>query len=155
MDSENRFLKLKADLNKATIDYSYIEITPCLKEVDSQWESWMQDPVVDMFVNDTDILNALSKGVPQVKRGKIWLWLIKHHRNKIQKPNAIMENFVEIKRDLSYQELLKQSTIHQHSILLDLGRTFPNHENFAKKLGSGQLALFNVLKAYSIMDPEV
>ena len=70
--------------------------------------------------------------------------------------------------NVSYQELLKQYSINQHSILLDLGRTFPNHANFkyqtsteneskmgTVKYGLGQLALFNVLKAYSIMDNEV
>ena len=36
-----------------------------------------------------------------------------------------------------------------------LGRTFPNHNYFEKELGSGQLALFNVLKAYSLLDDEV
>jgi TBC1 domain-containing protein 4 len=60
-----------------------------------------------------------------------------------------------LKTDLSYHELVKQTTIHQHAILLDLGRTFPNHTNFAKKYGYGQLALFNVLKAYSVLDSEV
>ncbi len=55
----------------------------------------------------------------------------------------------------TYAELKKQTTIHQHAILLDLGRTFPSHDNFALKFGKGQHALFNVLKAYSILDTEV
>ena len=54
-----------------------------------------------------------------------------------------------------YTDLIKQSTIHQHAILLDLGRTFPSHRNFARKFGRGQSALFNVLKAYSLLDAEV
>lgn len=36
-----------------------------------------------------------------------------------------------------------------------LGRTFPGHTYFASPLGPGQLALFNLLKAYSLLDPEV
>lgn len=51
--------------------------------------------------------------------------------------------------------MLEQSTTHQHSILLDLTRTFPTHPNFSKKFGAGQLALFNVLKAYAILDRQV
>ena len=36
-----------------------------------------------------------------------------------------------------------------------VGRTFPGHPYFSMQLGSGQLALFNLLKAYSLMDQEV
>lgn len=35
------------------------------------------------------------------------------------------------------------------------GRTFPAHPYFMQTLGPGQLALFNVLKAYSLLDQEV
>jgi hypothetical protein len=35
------------------------------------------------------------------------------------------------------------------------GRTFPNHTYFSSPLGPGQLALYNLLKAYSLLDPEV
>ena len=64
-----------------------------------------------------------------------------------------MDNTVKL--NLSYKDLLTESSIHQHAILLDLNRTFPTHPNFSKKFGPGQLALFNVLKAYSVMDHEV
>lgn len=36
-----------------------------------------------------------------------------------------------------------------------VGRTFPSHPYFAAQLGRGQLCLFNVLKAYSVLDEEV
>lgn len=35
------------------------------------------------------------------------------------------------------------------------GRTFPNHTYFMSPFGPGQLALYNLLKAYSLLDPEV
>ncbi len=35
------------------------------------------------------------------------------------------------------------------------GRTFPNHPYFSRQLGAGQLSLFNLLKAYSLVDKEV
>ena len=35
------------------------------------------------------------------------------------------------------------------------GRTFPSHPYFSPQLGHGQLCLFNVLKAYSVLDEEV
>lgn len=40
-------------------------------------------------------------------------------------------------------------------ILVFAGRTFPTHTYFMSPLGPGQLALFNLLKAYSLLDPEV
>ena len=35
------------------------------------------------------------------------------------------------------------------------GRTFPTHPYFSAQLGAGQLSLFNLLKAYSLLDREV
>lgn len=35
------------------------------------------------------------------------------------------------------------------------GRTFPSHPYFSTQLGPGQLSLFNLLKAYSLLDEEV
>lgn len=35
------------------------------------------------------------------------------------------------------------------------GRTFPSHPYFSAQLGRGQLCLFNILKAYSVLDEEV
>ncbi len=94
--------------------------------------------------------------MPQAKRGKIWSWLIKHHKLKNNELNQKFLKKTTLKNlNCSYDELLKQNTVHQHAILLDLGRTMPKHPNFSKKLGTGQLALFNVLKAYSILDPDV
>ena len=36
-----------------------------------------------------------------------------------------------------------------------IGRTFPTHPYFMQTLGPGQLSLFNVLKAYSLLDQDV
>lgn len=57
--------------------------------------------------------------------------------------------------NMPYELLLKQLTSQQHAILIDLGRTFPNHPYFSSPLGPGQLGLFNLLKAYSLLDHEV
>ena len=35
------------------------------------------------------------------------------------------------------------------------GRTFPTHPYYMQTLGPGQLALFNLLKAYSLLDQDV
>lgn len=39
--------------------------------------------------------------------------------------------------------------------LFTSGRTFPTHPYFSTHLGAGQLSLFNLLKAYSLLDKEV
>lgn len=41
------------------------------------------------------------------------------------------------------------------TISLWLGRTFPTHQYFSAQLGAGQLSLYNLLKAYSLLDTEV
>lgn len=40
-------------------------------------------------------------------------------------------------------------------VFLSTGRTFPTHPYFSVQLGAGQLSLFNLLKAYSLLDKEV
>ena len=35
------------------------------------------------------------------------------------------------------------------------GRTFPTHPYYSAQLGAGQLSLYNILKAYSLLDQEV
>ncbi|CAI5482314.1 unnamed protein product, partial [Closterium sp. Yama58-4] len=37
----------------------------------------------------------------------------------------------------------------------DVNRTFPNHRLFQEERGAGQQSLFNVIKAYSVLDKEV
>ncbi|RXM32615.1 TBC1 domain family member 1 [Acipenser ruthenus] len=40
-------------------------------------------------------------------------------------------------------------------VAMGQGRTFPTHPYFSAQLGAGQLSLYNLLKAYSLLDPEV
>lgn len=42
-----------------------------------------------------------------------------------------------------------------HFLFSTPGRTFPTHPYFQAQLGAGQLSLYNLLKAYSLLDPEV
>ena len=77
-------------------------------------------------------------------RGQAWLYLCGAHHQLRQHPNA-------------FKELNKQSGSEQivDEIRKDLHRQFPNHEMFAKRNGSGQLDLFHVLKAFSILKPDI
>lgn len=94
----------------------------------------------------------MFRGVPQNRRESIWFWLIEQFKKRHSRPETTTKL---VETSYCYGDLVKQTTIHQHAILLDLGRTFPSHTNFAKRFGCGQLALFNVLKAYAALDPEV
>ena len=115
-----------------------------------------------------DERKTVFKGVPQNRRASIWCWLIDQYSKReinrdhstlpfdaIAHPKPSTKPVLASQPTYKYTDLVKQTTIHQHAILLDLGRTFPSHTNFAKKFGCGQLALFNVLKAYSVLDAEV
>ena len=59
-------------------------------------------------------------GVPRHKRGEIWQFLSEYAKNE-------WNNGVNSDTDVSvpYDELLKQLTSHQHSILIDIGKFSP------------------------------
>nr|XP_022328358.1 TBC1 domain family member 1-like isoform X3 [Crassostrea virginica] len=128
---------------------NYEEITPCLRDVTKEWEDMINDhnrPHIQF--NHQTLLKCVQQGVPKTHRGDIWWLLTEQH--KIQYPGV--ENQTPSKQ---YSELLKDLTEYQHNILIDLGRTFPGHPYFSTQLGPGQLALYNLLKAYSLLDKEV
>uniref|UniRef100_A0A8C8MNP8 TBC1 domain family member 4 n=1 Tax=Oncorhynchus tshawytscha TaxID=74940 RepID=A0A8C8MNP8_ONCTS len=93
--------------------------------------------------------NQRLEGVPKGRRGEVWLLFSQQHRLRHRLPPG------RHAPDTPYQDLLKQLTAQQHSILVDLGRTFPTHQYFSAQLGAGQLSLYNLLKAYSLLDTEV
>ncbi|KAG9492108.1 hypothetical protein GDO78_000564 [Eleutherodactylus coqui] len=93
--------------------------------------------------------NLKLEGVPKCKRGEIWQFLSVQYRIRHRLPSK------QQPADITYGELLKQLTAQQHAILVDLGRTFPTHPYFSAQLGAGQLSLYNLLKAYSLLDKEV
>uniref|UniRef100_A0A668ADD7 TBC1 domain family member 4 n=1 Tax=Myripristis murdjan TaxID=586833 RepID=A0A668ADD7_9TELE len=93
--------------------------------------------------------NQRLEGVPKNRRGEVWLLLCHQHRLRHRLPPR------QQAPDTPYHDLLKQLTAQQHAILVDLGRTFPTHQYFSAQLGAGQLSLYNLLKAYSLLDTEV
>lgn len=95
--------------------------------------------------------NIAVVGIPRTRRGDVWYYL--SHQDCVTQPSFDSSSFPNY--DVPYEDILKQLTSFQHTILIDLGRTFPNHPYFSAPLGPGQLALFNLLKAYSLLDPQV
>ncbi|GAB6033289.1 ecotropic viral integration site, variant 3 [Chamberlinius hualienensis] len=159
MEKENR--KLKANQDAADVKrlkLSYEEITPCLKEITKVWEELLSavhltnrdDNEPPRKIEIQKLADAVSAGVPRQWRGDIWCLLAEQH--------CLMNgpgSFPDVNLDVTYEDLLKQLTCQQHAILIDLGRTFPSHPYFSVALGAGQLSLFNLLKAYSLLDTEV
>lgn len=91
--------------------------------------------------SETKRLSAqvVQHGIPSALRGTIWPLL-----TNISNLQGLQEIYVQ---------LLRQESVYEKAITRDLHRTFPHHPYFQST--QGQEALFNVVKAYSIYDPEV
>jgi len=89
------------------------------------------------------VRSRCRKGIPRSIRGRAWFYLSGASYLKNKNPKA-------------YEELLLQEGKEQYidDIRKDLHRQFPQHEMFGEN-GRGQEDLFQVLKAYSILNSEV
>lgn len=152
------------------IKLEYDEMKPGQREILEVWDLIInKDSRINMKTDNHLLLQAIRQGenlnkksyrwvnqtnfsgVPRGKRGDVWYFLAEHYCAKIGPiDTSDFPNY-----DVPYEKLLKQLTSHQHAILIDLGRTFPSHSYYSSPLGPGQLALFNLLKAYSLLDHEV
>lgn len=88
----------------------------------------------------------VQNGIPSALRGTIWPLLAANKDNK-------KTNYNNSELQNQYMELLKQGSVYEKAITRDLHRTFPHHPFFQSSIG--QEALFNVVRAYSALDPEV
>ncbi|XP_076021583.1 TBC1 domain family member 1 isoform X2 [Genypterus blacodes] len=151
METENQRLQAsESDLQNRRLKLDYEEITPCLKDVTLVWEKMLGTPGRAKVKFDPEAIHAaVTQGVPRQHRGEIWKFLSEQYLLRQTVPCRPPANHTP------YKELLKQLTSQQHAILIDLGRTFPTHPYFQTQLGAGQLSLYNLLKAYSLLDPEV
>ncbi|XP_027750071.1 TBC1 domain family member 4 isoform X3 [Empidonax traillii] len=151
MEKENQKLEeaSRDELQSRKIKLDYDEVGTCQKDAINVWDKKLLNCRAKIRCDMEDIHSTLKEGVPKSRRGEIWQFLAVQHRVRHRLPNK------QQPPDISYKELLKQLTAQQHAILVDLGRTFPTHPYFSAHLGAGQLSLFNLLKAYSLLDKEV
>ncbi|XP_034549780.1 TBC1 domain family member 4 isoform X5 [Notolabrus celidotus] len=151
MEKENQRLEASRDelhIRKMKLDYQ--EVGQCSKDTQASWERKLSAPGRTTVPQDKEeMYRALCQGVPKSRRGEVWLLLSHQHRLRHRLPQR------QQAPETPYYDLLKQLTAQQHSILVDLGRTFPTHQYFSAQLGAGQLSLYNLLKAYSLLDTEV
>ncbi|KAI9312513.1 rab-GTPase-TBC domain-containing protein, partial [Dichotomocladium elegans] len=106
------------------------------------WLSMVNSTDTVMRLQPDVVKQKLVQGIPPVLRGNMWQIL-----SRSRSQNVDLES--------EYKELLKRISPHEKAIRRDLARTFPSHEFFRERDGKGQEALFNVVKAYSLFDPEV
>ncbi|XP_047408642.1 TBC1 domain family member 4 isoform X1 [Sciurus carolinensis] len=151
MEKENQKLEeaRRDELQSRKVKLDYEEVGTCQKEVLITWDKKLLNCRAKIRCDMEDIHISLREGVPKSRRGEIWQFLALQYRLRHRLPNKHQPP------DTSYKELLKRLTAQQHAILVDLGRTFPTHPYFSVQLGAGQLSLFNLLKAYSLLDSEV
>ncbi|XP_061698015.1 TBC1 domain family member 4 isoform X2 [Syngnathoides biaculeatus] len=151
MEKENQRLEASRDeLHIRKMKLSYQEVGGDSQDAQALWDKKLTAPGRTTVRQDRDQLyRALCQGVPKSRRGEVWLLLCHQHRLRRRHPPR------QPAPDTPYRDLLKQLTAQQHAILVDLGRTFPNVEYFSAQLGAGQLSLYNLLKAYSLLDAEV
>ncbi|XP_017880644.1 TBC1 domain family member 1 isoform X2 [Ceratina calcarata] len=153
MEKENARLRVRQE--EATvkrIKLEYDELSSCARELVEVWDLLVsKESRVSTKCDNQMLLHAIKQGVPKGKRGEVWQFLAEQFC--LKQPPIDTHDFPNY--NTPYELLLKQLTSQQHAILIDLGRTFPNHPYFSSPLGPGQLALFNLLKAYSLLDHEV
>ncbi|XP_033869053.1 ecotropic viral integration site 5 protein-like isoform X5 [Acipenser ruthenus] len=89
---------------------------------------------------DKQLKELVRKGVPHHFRAIVWQLLCNAQNMPIKE---------------QYSELLKMTSPCEKLIRRDIARTYPEHEFFKEKDSLGQEVLFNVMKAYSLVDREV
>ncbi|XP_070261695.1 ecotropic viral integration site 5 protein homolog isoform X2 [Myotis yumanensis] len=86
------------------------------------------------------IKELVRKGIPHHFRAIVWQLLCSAQSMPIKD---------------QYAELLKMTSPCEKLIRRDIARTYPEHNFFKEKDSFGQEVLFNVMKAYSLVDREV
>ncbi|XP_042317961.1 ecotropic viral integration site 5 protein homolog isoform X3 [Sceloporus undulatus] len=89
---------------------------------------------------EKQVKELVRKGIPHHFRAIVWQLLCSAQNMPIKE---------------QYSELLKMTSPSEKLIRRDIARTYPEHEFFKEKDSLGQEVLFNVMKAYSLVDREV
>nr|XP_008107447.1 PREDICTED: ecotropic viral integration site 5 protein homolog isoform X2 [Anolis carolinensis] len=89
---------------------------------------------------EKQVKELVRKGIPHHFRAIVWQLLCSAQNMPIKD---------------QYSELLKMTSPCEKLIRRDIARTYPEHDFFKEKDSLGQEVLFNVMKAYSLVDREV
>ncbi|KAM5256980.1 ecotropic viral integration site 5 protein homolog isoform 4-T4 [Ctenodactylus gundi] len=89
---------------------------------------------------EKQVKELVRKGIPHHFRAIVWQLLCSAQSMPVKD---------------QYSELLKMTSPCEKLIRRDIARTYPEHNFFKEKDSLGQEVLFNVMKAYSLVDREV
>ncbi|XP_032165131.1 EVI5-like protein isoform X2 [Mustela erminea] len=99
----------------------------------NEWEEWRRR-------KEKLLKELIRKGIPHHFRAIVW---------------QLLCSATDMPVKNQYSELLKMSSPCEKLIRRDIARTYPEHEFFKGQDSLGQEVLFNVMKAYSLVDREV
>ncbi|XP_073509978.1 EVI5-like protein isoform X3 [Phyllobates terribilis] len=99
----------------------------------THWEEWTRR-------KEKLLKELIRKGIPHHFRAIVWQMLC---------------NATDMPVKKQYADLLKMSSPCEKLIRRDIARTYPEHDFFRGQDSMGQEGLFNVMKAYSLIDREV
>ncbi|XP_053149773.1 EVI5-like protein isoform X3 [Hemicordylus capensis] len=99
----------------------------------NEWEEWRKK-------KEKLLKELIRKGIPHHFRAIVW---------------QLLCSATDMPVKNQYSELLKMSSPCEKLIRRDIARTYPEHEFFKGQDSLGQEVLFNVMKAYSLVDREV
>ena len=101
-------------------------------QIINEWPQWCKK-------RPTQLRDYIRKGIPVYLRPIAWQYMCG-------------ANKTDLARD-KFRDYIKRQSACEKIIRRDIDRTYPDHEFF--RSAAGQESLFNVMKAYSIHDPEV
>uniref|UniRef100_A0A8C5QFE0 Rab-GAP TBC domain-containing protein n=1 Tax=Leptobrachium leishanense TaxID=445787 RepID=A0A8C5QFE0_9ANUR len=99
----------------------------------THWEEWTRR-------KEKLLKELIRKGIPHHFRAMVWQMLCNASDMPVKK---------------QYADLLRMSSPCEKLIRRDIARTYPEHDFFRGQDSLGQEGLFNVMKAYSLIDREV
>ncbi|WFD42125.1 GTPase-activating protein [Malassezia psittaci] len=106
------------------------------------WEYWgnlINNYSTILTTSPVELSKAIYSGIPAELRGMMW---------------QLLSSSKDEELEAQYAKYLALPGPHDRAIRRDLNRTFPAQEYFKDAKGVGQEQLFNVVKAYSLFDPE-
>ncbi|TRZ06430.1 hypothetical protein HGM15179_020677 [Zosterops borbonicus] len=99
----------------------------------NEWDDWRRK-------KEKLLKELIRKGIPHHFRAIVW---------------QLLCSAAELPLKAQYSELLRMSSPCERLIRRDIARTYPEHDFFKGQDSLGQEVLFNVMKAYSLVDREV
>ena len=147
----NKLIDLEKDIRKDFIencsdfDESLVSASPGEIISDSIWSKALNDFESFSTKSPRNLRKMVFSGIPQHFRPMAWQLLATGSNESVYKAK--------------YSLMLKLDSPHEKQINHDITRTYPNHPDFSSSQNGrdGRLKnqLFNIVKAYSLIDPEV